>query len=1254
MKGIEENLYNDLVQLREKLREEHTNGNGRAPQICSDEALLEMARRIPTKPEDLAAIDGIGQRFVETYGDDFLSVTRRYAVTAAHGAKLDKDVAMTLRELQKKLVNVSKGNRLLYMPRTSVKTSVDLTLTVTSSNIMDFIFGKLNKVQVCDKTFGKEDAKAYTRVNNIFREVNREVRERGTNDLYVAYPFCEGKLEGDDEFLIRAPLALIPVKAERHPNTFSIVYDDTRDPIYNTTLMLAVMKATRHNKMLPDSAIENLDRSTFISDLLTYYAEAGVELTCDRKRSTLEQFAEYRAGEFPDYEEGELKVTYNAVLGIYPSYSNFIQRDFDEMLSGKEINSTLADLIRDLNKEDYFADGPAPLSDADLQKEGIETSEKALTYINKLNSAQENVLTAIQKKDEIVVEGPPGTGKSQVITGLICSAAIQGKTVLMVSEKKTALDVVYSRLGSLSRFCLQIDDTSDKDRFYKQLATMMQIRPLAIPKGTDDISERIDQDMAKLTEIAQDLYTPDDFGIAPVRLYGMDPWLNSGDRSQYETYKIYEKDVSPSLLNEKYDSVKALHSKFAYPTLVSNYREYFEIVEKSPWMNIMKQDLSGFDIAEMRSDLERLDGEVADLNKKGFLSRLFSKGKVTRDATAVVNKYFQNYDSKTIENVMADPMKVAGAMDDYETFENRSTVYHDLTVPEREYGKDLLSVSKDLHLPDSEANDGIYKYLLNKRLQTYDSTHRQILQMLHDFDGIISDIDYRMEQKRAATRKILEAKLADSLRVMNESKRRGDIARIIDNKRKWSLNKFIGRYSYELFGAVKIWLLTPEVVSEIIPLDMGLFDLLVFDEASQMYVERGVPSIYRAKKVVVAGDHKQLRPSSLGTGRITYEEDEDADESEDVEVNSALEEESLLDIARARYDSILLNFHYRSRYEELIAFSNYVFYGGRLYVSPNMEVPDRPPIEVIKVDGVWKDRSNEAEADKIVELLKRFSVERKNRETVGIITFNVSQRDLINDKLEDACAKDPEFDTWVAEESRRYENGEDVGLFVKNIESVQGDERDVIIFSIGYAKDPDGKFRQRFGWLNARGGENRLNVAVSRAKRKVIIVSSIEPEELQTDNLESEGPKILKSYLQYARAISNGNRNEAQAILRSYTPPDLHEEEEEEQAKIPVIDRVYDTLIRKGYTVERNVGIGGYTIDLAVKQDGRYILGIESDTRIYSMGAGTRERDYHRQKYLESRGWHIHRVWTPGMWKDPELEIAKIVEAIEKAQSGTA
>ncbi|MDD2626622.1 MAG: AAA domain-containing protein [Candidatus Methanomethylophilus sp.] len=1249
--SLEDDLYTELFDLRADLRQKNPYSNGRLPLICSDEALREMAQRVPTKAEDFAAIEGVGQKFVEQYGEDFLQVTSKYAVTAAKGTGIDPDLARTLRELQKKLINISRGNRLLFQPKTSRKYSYDLlSLGLKNGDVIGLLFGRKRVLTLCDPAKNPDDTKAYKRLSDIIREVNRDQREKGTYDLYIAYPFVEGRLLGGEAFSVRAPLALFPVVLSKEGSAIRLEMDGSRDAIYNNTLVLAAIKMGGRRAPLPDNVLDDYDETTFLPELLKYYADQDLPIESPRGLQT-EPFVEYKADEFPKYNPGEMHLHLNAVIGKYPSYSSYIQRDFDLLLAGREINSTLADLVKDLNKEDFYSDYPLPLSEAQLKDKGLEASEKDLTYINALNSAQENVLTAARKEDELVVQGPPGTGKSQVITGLISSAVIAGKTVLMVSEKKTALDVVYSRLGDLAKYCMQIDDTADKDRFYKQLGIMLNQGIPAAPADLGPLAADIDKDVNNLGAIATSIYEPGDFGIAPCRLYAMNRWLDTGDKVQYSVYETYKSGVASSLLNVKYGEVAELHRKFGDPSLVSNFREYTAISEKSPWMTVMKQDLSGFTVDEMRADLDRLNGEVAELNKKGFLARLFSKGKVTRDATSVVNKYFENYNSKTIDTVMRDPKGIAAAMDDYDRFTARATAYRGLSPLERTYGEDLLNLGKELKTSDGAANDGIYRYILNNHLQRFDASHKHLMQELHDFDSIVADMDRKIGQKRNLTQSLLDSTLRDNLRYITESKRRGDIARIVENKRKWSLTKFIDRYSYELFKGIRVWLLTPEVVSEIIPMEMGLFDLLVFDEASQMYVERGIPSIYRAKKVVVAGDHKQLRPSSLGTGRITFDEDEDDDE--EAEVGAALEEESLLDLARSRYDSILLNFHYRSKYEELIAFSNYAFYGGRLYVSPNVVQPERPPIEVIRVDGRWENRTNCAEAKRIVQLLQNFFLTRKENETVGIISFNVSQRDLISDLIDDAAAQDPAFAAAVNRESKRKDNGEDVGLFVKNIESVQGDERDVIIFSIGYAKNTEGKLVQRFGWLNARGGENRLNVAISRAKKKIYIVTSFEPEELNVDGLKSEGPRILKKYLQYARAISDGNTAVAQSILNSFgaAPP---RDAAEAASSSAVMDRVYNALVRKGYTIERNVGIGGYTIDLAVKQNDRFILGIESDSRVYGLTASTRERDYHRQKYLESRGWHIHRVWTPGMWKDPEAEITKIVRAIEKAQTPAA
>ena len=1238
--GLEDDLYEELYELRESLREERRMSNGRIPTVCPDEALREMAQRVPTKAEDFTAIVGVGDRFVELYGEDFLSVTRKYAITAANGSNIDADAAQTLRELEKKLINISKSNRLLFQPKISRKNSFDL-MTLPEVDVMGLLFGRKRVLKLCDSAKSPEDAKVYKHLNEIIREVNREQRDKGQYDLYIGYPFVQGKMP-DDDIDVRAPLALFPVILEKDSRTITLTMDGSRDAIYNNTLVLGFIKSSGQNRPLPDNVIEDYSGETFLSDLVAFYEQNGIKMAINY--SLPMPFVEYKAGEFPKYLAGDMEMVPNILVGKYPTYSSSIQKDFDGMLAGREINGILNDLIVDLNKSDFLSDLPLPLSEDEMSSKGITASEKDLVYINSLNSAQENILTAMDKGDEIVVQGPPGTGKSQVITGLITSAVIKGKTVLMVSEKKTALDVVYSRLGTLSKYCLMIDDVGNKEQFYKQLGRMLDSGSPKRGVDLDAVSESIDRDVALLDNIADTMYKPCEFGIEPYKLYGMDRWLDLNDRRQLDEYRILKENIEPELLDLKYPAVTELHRKFGDQVLMSNIREYKELTESNPWMTQMKADLSEYNIGEMKADLLDLDKQIKELNSKGFIGRLFNKGKVEREATAMTGKYFTNYNKHTVDKVMSDPKGMFNALDGYGTYSSRATVFGKLTPEERSYGEDVLNVSSITKMPYSDSNDRIYDWILNDHLQRFDAAHKDIMQEIWDFDSIIADMDRKITSKRELSRDKVEEVFQENLKYITESKRRGDINRIIESKRKWNLNKFIARYGYELFKGVRVWLLTPEVVSEILPLEMGIFDMLIFDEASQMYVEKGVPSIYRAKKVVVAGDHKQLRPSSLGVGRIDYESDED--DLDDI-VSAALEEESLLDLARARYDSILLNFHYRSKYEELIAFSNYAFYGGRLYVSPNVVTPARPPIEVFKVDGLWEDKSNMAEAQKIVQLLKEFFSQRKNGETVGIITFNASQRDLINDVLDEECANDPGFGKVVADEMKRFDNGEDVGLFIKNIESVQGDERDVIMFSIGYAKNSEGKLMQRFGWLNNRGGENRLNVAISRAKKKIFIVTSFDPEDLQVDETKNEGPRILKKYLQYARAISDGERELADSILHSFGDDRWRTAEEFDSGRIA--DRIFNALTRKGYTVERNVGIGGYQIDLAVKQNDRYILGIECDSRLYELSSSTRERDYHRQKYLESRGWKIHRVWTPGMWKDPEKEISRIIQAIEKS-----
>ena len=323
---------------------------------------------------------------------------------------------------------------------------------------------------------------------------------------------------------------------------------------------------------------------------------------------------------------------------------------------------------------------------------------------------------------------------------------------------------------------------------------------------------------------------------------------------------------------------------------------------------------------------------------------------------------------------------------------------------------------------------------------------------------------------------------------------------VTKKKRIWPVRKLMQEYATEVFSLIPCWMMSSEQVSCVFPLEQ-LFDVIIIDEASQCYTEHSLPAMYRAKQIVIAGDSQQLSPSDLY--RVRWE-DEDENEA-DIEIDS------LLDLGSRYLSTVMLSGHYRSRYPELISFSNQQFYGNKLNYIPsyNDMHSNVKPITYKKVAGVWASSINKIEAEEVVRTT--FELIQACKKSIGIVCFNYQQASYIQELLEE---------TSLAKQIALPE-----ALFVKNIENVQGDERDIIIFSVAYAPDKNGKFAMQFGSLNMQGGEKRMNVAVSRAREAVIVVSSIMPQELRTENAKHDGPRILKEYLQYAWDCQQFDRN---------------------------------------------------------------------------------------------------------------------------------
>jgi superfamily I DNA and/or RNA helicase len=433
-----------------------------------------------------------------------------------------------------------------------------------------------------------------------------------------------------------------------------------------------------------------------------------------------------------------------------------------------------------------------------------------------------------------------------------------------------------------------------------------------------------------------------------------------------------------------------------------------------------------------------------------------------------------------------------------------------------------------------------------------------------------------------------------------------DLHHQVKKKKKiWPIRKLVSEFNEEIFRLVPCWLASPESVSAIFPMT-ELFDLVIFDEASQCYAERGIPALYRGKQTVIAGDAMQLKPGDFYQSRWQEED----------ETHPDAEVDSLLELSSRYLLNVQLQGHYRSKSLELIDFSNRHFYGGNLQLLPDMKEMnvDEPCLLYEKIDGHWENNTNPEEAIHIAYLVSELIKENPAKE-IGVVTFNAPQQYLVMDALEKSLGSIPET------------------LFVKNIENVQGDERDVIIFSVGYAADKNGKVSAHFGSLNLAGGENRLNVAVSRAREKIIVVTSIMPDQLHVDDTLHNGPKLLKDYLQFVLDVSKGQYEPFKRVSTSKKFTGKLKEEIKEWASGKWTE----------YQLEEN-RLPFY--DLTVRLNNRTIGAILTDDAYYHQSLSAKADHALTPHLLELKHWPFLRVYSRNYWQDPDKffnEISKFM-----------
>lgn len=1268
--------------------------------------------------------------------------------------------------MQRLLRGVSRSPALKAFPTRSVR-RIDLArFRLASDRAPDEIVrGVIDRGSrlVEFQTYPRDDPRtieSQTLFTNLKTKLSREAqaahRETGLWMLWLAYPLLFAPNPSPDRRdSLLAPLFLWPIRIESiglREHQLLIARQD-ESPLFNRVALQWIRRVLQFDPGEPTTA-----------DLLGIADFDGVVGLVHRICSAFTPSLPVRLGpsiapvpKRQDLEtEAKPRLLDSGVLGLIRWENMELLADLERLGQKEQIDGPAADIIR---QGEPVERTPTP-----------EPPEADRYLVTRTDLSQERAVWKARDGQGVVVHGPPGTGKSQVIVNIVADYLARSKTVLVVCQKKAALDVVASRLkaAGLGDLLMQVDDVEgDRRRIIESLRN--QIVPVTEPTAARSrLTEEIERLEADFATYARALFAvQEQHGVSYqtllariARIERRLPEVRPNPAVRFLSRDATAAELAP--LIEKLATLEDLFSKAQ--------------IHQNPWCRYGKNLRSDrYSLDELRASVAAVLVHAPIVDKWAGLSApecgelvgdvpaLASAAKLlAAHAPRLSNELSRARPGPDVVQILDDAYSGAAvaathfAASETQMFRWLSWPFHRARVTLARFGA-TRSWVRAAHASDhlrslAERADAVGRFLtalpgleqwlipsLCRAIRNDARTAKPVNPLLLELDRFIERIPdllrYRallgsLDDRALAIvqaiipsegpppsawativelsaslewaaqsedkNPILRAKSAElyeaeskRLRVLAERKQALEPA-LIRNRwsEKWSSVdhrwrnglRFRGRSASRLREIIEhgrergvltlrpCWLANPGAVSQAFPLEPGLFDLVIFDEASQCPPEYALPSLYRGKAMVVAGDNKQLPPTMFFRSAFDFEEEDgelqdnelerDVDGEADLAVAAGAED--LLSLAQARVPPAHLNVHYRSLDPSLIAFSNAAFYGNRLEVPqpPSPIVADgKPALQLRQVNGIYEtSRTNPSEAREIVAYLKALWRSTPQLPTVGVVTFNDAQREALEDLLDAEGSRDPAFRAAYEHELTRVVDGQDVGFFVKSLEAVQGDERDVILFSTTYGKRLDGHFRRSFlGPINQAGGERRLNVAVTRAKRWVRVFTSIPIAELANalapgavETPDAAGRAMLQLYLAYADRLSRGDHSGAAAVLGralqigGQAVGDARSIGlEESEFEIEVREALHDAL---GLRIDSQVSSGSFRIDLAVRSPlaDAYILGIECDGKAYHSAPSARAYDHWRQDLLEERGWQIHRIWSTS-WRDArQEEIARV------------
>ena len=1037
-------------------------------------------------------------------------------------------------------------------------------------------------------------------LTNLYRGARTALEENGANALFIAIGMLKWYVTEKSDQPRYAPILLLPVNIVRNGGGYIVRLRDEE-----TILNITLNEFLRQQFKLLVPTFDPLPKDESGVDVPAIFAAI---------RKAIEQH--------PRWE-----VLDESVLGLF-SFNKFVMwNDIHtnaEKLQESPIVKSLIERRLTIAEEDKCVD----VHEFDLTSLPADVA----TPISVDSSQLEAVIESGEGKS-FILYGPPGTGKSQTITNMIANALYKGRRVLFVAEKMAALSVVQKRLAKigLDPFCLELHSNKvTKTHFLEQLQQALDVTHGHLSEDFDKRSKELYGLRQQLNGYMQAVHHVGDCGLSVYDC--IDRYLNLDDAAPTDlsfNFSKTKKDADLSVLTDTLSKLDAVFQVTGHPFghSLAGLAPKDDRRESLAQLETLLRQLqsSGEQPAAITNDWQAIQ-------KKWFLPRFFATNKFVKRLQKIDGSLSKSSISTFIDNLKQivtttlSPETISTWLahkDEWREWHQWSSQRTALIDQNWQPAVDLIEGGQG----GAEAANSVARALYKDWAMTMiddDDELRQFSGLV--FEDVIARYRQLTEHFQELTKKELYCRLAARIPSISIEAATGSEVNILKRNianggRGTSIRRIIDQIPNLMPKLCPCMLMSPISVAQFIDLEWPKFDLVIFDEASQMPTSEAVGAIGRGKALIVVGDNKQMPPTSFFDAQQVDDEDAEIDD-----LDSILDDCQALSIP-GHY----LAFHYRSKHESLIAFSNQEYYDGRLYTFPSAD--DRlQKVSLVKVEGTYDKggkRSNRAEADAVVaEILRRLSDKELSKYSIGVVAFSMAQQNLIEDVLMDALNNKPEL------EARALQSEEPI--FIKNLENVQGDERDVILFSVGYGPDKDGNVSMNFGPLNNRGGERRLNVAVSRARYEMIVYSTLRAEQIDLRRSKALGVEGLQKFLKYAET-GQLIKSATQAINSEVSSDALAED-------------IADALTALGYETTTSVGRSLFKVDVAVVDPSdheRYFLGILIDNHARNATKIARDRELTQPSVLQGLGWKVVRVWSIDWMQNRQRVLDAIVDAIE-------